>query len=37
MQVTPISDHQQSWGYEDDPLKGPGPPLLAAADFFVTF
>jgi hypothetical protein len=19
-----ISDHQQSWGYEDDPWKGPG-------------
>jgi len=28
-----ISDHQQSWGYEDGPWKGPGPPLLAAADF----
>ncbi len=28
-----ISDHQQSWGYEDDPWKGPGPPLLVAADF----
>ena len=28
-----ISDHQQSWGYEDGPLKGPGPPLLVAADF----
>ena len=27
-----ISDHQQSWGYEDDPWKGPGPPLLVAAD-----
>jgi hypothetical protein len=21
-----------SWGYEDGPWKGPGPPLLAAAD-----
>ena len=21
-----ISDHQQSWGYEDGPWKGPGPP-----------
>jgi len=21
-----ISDHQQSWGYENGPLKGPGPP-----------
>ena len=20
-----ISDHQQSWGYEDGPSKGPGP------------
>jgi len=29
----PISDHQQSWGYEDGPWKGPGPPLLVAADF----
>ena len=28
-----ISDHQQSWGYEDGPWKGPGSPLLAAADF----
>jgi len=27
-----ISDHQQSWGYEDGPWKGPGPPLLVAAD-----
>jgi hypothetical protein len=29
-----ISDHQQSWGYEDGPWKGPGPPLLVVADFF---
>jgi hypothetical protein len=21
-----ISDHQQSWGYEDGPWKGTGPP-----------
>jgi len=28
-----ISDHQQSWRYEDGPWKGPGPPLLVAADF----
>jgi len=28
-----ISGHQQSWGYEDGPWKGPGPPLLVAADF----
>jgi len=28
-----ISDHQRSWGYEDGPWKGPGPPLLVAADF----
>ena len=28
-----ISDHQQSWGYEEGPWKGPGPPLLVAADF----
>jgi len=27
-----ISDHPQSWGYEDGPWKGPGPPLLVAAD-----
>jgi len=28
-----ISDHQQSWGYEDGPWKGPRPLLLVAADF----
>ena len=28
-----ISDHQQSWGYEDGPWKGSRPPLLVAADF----
>jgi hypothetical protein len=28
-----ISDHLQSWGYEDGPWKGPEPPLLVAADF----
>jgi len=28
-----ISDHQQNWGYEDGPWKGPGPSLLVAADF----
>ena len=28
-----ISDHLQSWGYEDGPWKGLGPPLLVAADF----
>ena len=27
-----ISDHQQSWGYEDGPWKEPGPSLLVAAD-----
>jgi len=27
-----ISDPPQSWRYEDGPWKGPGPPLLAAAD-----
>jgi branched-chain amino acid transport system substrate-binding protein len=27
-----ISDHQQSWEYEDGPWNGPGPPLLVAAD-----
>ena len=32
-----ISDHQQSWGYEDGPWKGPGPPLLVAADFLIFF
>ena len=31
--ISKISDHQQSWGYEDGPLKGPGPALLVAADF----
>ena len=28
-----ISDHQQNWGYEDGPWKGPRPSLLVAADF----
>ncbi len=23
--LTKISDHQQSWGYEEGPWKGPGP------------
>jgi hypothetical protein len=32
-----ISDHQQSWGYEDGPWKGPGPPLLVVADFLKEF
>ena len=30
-----ISDHQQSRGYEDGPWKGPGPPLLVAADLII--
>jgi len=29
-----ISDHQQSRRFEDGPGKGPGPPLLVAADLF---
>jgi len=33
--LSKISDHQQSWGYEDGPWKGPGPPLLVAADLLV--
>ena len=28
-----ISDHQQSWEYEDSPWKGLRPPLLVVADF----
>ena len=32
-----ISDHQQSWGYEDGSWKGPGPPLLGDADFLIFF
>jgi len=32
-----ISGHQQSWGYEDGPWKGPGPPLLVVADFLIFF
>jgi len=32
-----ISDHQQSWGYEDGPWKGTGPPPLVAADFLKIF
>jgi hypothetical protein len=28
-----ISDHRQSWGYEDGPWKGPGSPLRVVADF----
>jgi len=31
--IKQISDHQQSWGYEDGPWKGPRPSLLVAADF----
>ena len=31
--IRKISDHQQSWGYEDGPWKEPGPSLLVAADF----
>ena len=31
-----ISDHQQSWEYEDGPWKGPRPSLLVAADFYRT-
>jgi len=31
-QIGQISDQQQSWGYEDGPWKGSGPPLLVAAD-----
>jgi hypothetical protein len=26
-----------SWGYEDGPWKGPGPPALVAADFLNFF
>jgi hypothetical protein len=37
LRVSAISDHQQSWGYEDGPLKGPGPSLLVAADFLKEF
>jgi hypothetical protein len=33
MELSKISDHQQSWGYEDGPWKGTGPHLLGAADF----
>ena len=33
LKIGQISDHQQSWGYEDGPWKGPGPPLLVATDF----
>jgi hypothetical protein len=28
-----ISEHQQSWGYEEGPLKGPG--LLSAGDRYL--
>ena len=28
--ATHMSDHQQSWGFEDGPWKGPEPPLLVA-------
>jgi hypothetical protein len=33
----PISDHQQSWGYEDGPWKRPGPPLLVPLIFKKNF
>jgi hypothetical protein len=29
-----ISDHQQSWGYEEDPWKGPGHDLPVIADLY---
>jgi len=29
-----ISDHQQSWEYEDGTWKGLRPPLLVVADFY---
>jgi hypothetical protein len=35
--VLKISDHQQNWGHEDSLWKGPGPPLLVAADFLKFF
>jgi len=35
LDIHKISDHQQSWGYEDGPWKGPGPPLLGAADLVI--
>ena len=31
--VMKSADRQQSWGYEEGPWKGPGPPLLMVADF----
>ena len=31
--IAKISDHQQTWGYEDGPWKEPRPSLLVAADF----
>ena len=33
MSMKAIIDHHQSWGDEDGLWKGPGPPLLVAADF----
>jgi hypothetical protein len=35
--IVTISNHQQSWGYEDGPWKEPGPPLLVAADLEYEF
>jgi hypothetical protein len=32
-----ISDHQQSWGFEEGPWKGWKPPLLVVADFKENF
>jgi hypothetical protein len=34
--VWTISDQQQSWGYEDGPWKGPGPPVLVATDYMTS-
>ena len=33
MMMTENESATTIWGYEDGPWKGPGPPLLGAADF----
>ena len=33
--IVSSSDHHQSRGVEDNPKKGPGPPLLVAADLYI--
>jgi hypothetical protein len=35
--ILQISDHQQSWSYEDGPWKWPGPPPLVAVKWLIGY